>query len=261
MSPAPHRQLASAVYEGVVYHQRHAPRAHRFSYQVAQLYLDLDELPAAFAGRWLWSLERRNLAQFRRRDYLGPESLPLDEAVRRCAAQVLGRRPEGSIRLLTHLRYAGYVFNPVSFYYCFDPLGDLDCVVAEITNTPWHERHAYVLPAQSARRRGPALWFDFAKRFHVSPFLPIDCDYGWRFTAPGEQLRVHMQVNREGRREFDATLRLTRRTLDGASLRRVLTRYPLMTAKVTGAIYWQALRLWLKGTPFHTHPDAQRRPS
>jgi hypothetical protein len=247
-------RLASAVYEGTVRHRRHDPQAHAFRYRMAQLYLDLDEVDAVFATSRFWSQDRPNLAEFRRSDYLGDSSLPLAEAVRDRAADVLGRRPEGRVRLLTHARYFGFVFNPVSFYYCHATNGDLDCIVAEITNTPWKERHAYVLPVADAETHGRALHWRFAKRFHVSPFMAMERDYAWRFTAPGDDLHVHMDVLRDGRREFDATLHLRRRPLDAASLRRVLWRYPLMTAQVVGAIHWQALRLWLKRTPIHDHP-------
>jgi DUF1365 family protein len=252
--------LHSAVYEGVVRHRRHAPRAHAFRYRMAQLYLDLDELPQVFDGRPLWSVNRRNVAEFRRSDYLGDPAMPLADAVRLQAARVLGRIPAGPIRLLTHLRYAGYVFNPVSFYYCFRPDGEtLDAIVAEITNTPWAERHAYVLPVDGAETRGRALRWSFAKRFHVSPFMAMDHDYDWRFTMPGDDLRVHMDVVRHGERHFDATLSLQRRPLDARALRRVLWRYPLMTARVVGAIHWQALRLWLKRVPVHDHPSLSSR--
>jgi hypothetical protein len=130
--------FSSAVYEGVVHHRRLAPRRHAFSYRIAQLCLDLDELERVFAGRWLWSRDRRNVAEFRRSDYLQPETLPLDEAARSLVEQHTGRRPQGPVRLLTHLRYAGYVFNPVSFYYCHDADGTLQSVITDITNTPWN---------------------------------------------------------------------------------------------------------------------------
>jgi DUF1365 family protein len=247
--------LASAVYEGVVRHRRHFPHAHAFRYRMAQLYLDLDEVDRIFKGRWLWSVDRRNLAEFRRSDYLGSPQQSLSDAVRECASSALGRRPEGPIRVLTHLRYAGYVFNPVSFYYCYAPDGEsLECVIAEITNTPWRERQAYVLAVASATKDGKLWSWDFAKTFHVSPFMAMDRRYDWRLSDPGERLRVHMRVLNEGQNEFDASLVLERRPLDASSLRGVLYRYPLMTLRVIGAIHWQALRLWVKGNPLHTHP-------
>jgi DUF1365 family protein len=247
--------LASAIYEGRVRHRRHAPREHAFEYRMAQLYLDLDEIDEAFRGRWLWSREGRNLAEFRRRDFLGDPAQPLAEAVRDRIEGATGERPRGPVRLLAHLRYAGYGFNPVAFYYCHDAAGALHSIVAEITNTPWKERHAYVLPLARAQARGRALQWSFDKAFHVSPFLPLDRRYAWSFTPPGEDLRVHMGVFDGDRREFDATLALERRPLDGPNLARVLWRYPLMTAQVIAGIHWQALRLWLKRTPVHDHPS------
>lgn len=252
---------ASALYFGRVLHRRHHPQAHAFSYPIAQLLIDLDELDEVFAGRWLWSVNRRNLAEFRRSDYLGDPKRPLADAVRDHAAHTLGYRPQGPVRLLTHLRFGGHVFNPVSFYYCYQADGSgLDCIVAEITNTPWKERHAYVLPAATAEREGSWLRWKFDKGFHVSPFMAMDCRYDWRFNAPGDDLRVHMQVLQDGVRQFDATQVMQRRPLDGRGLARVLGRYPLMTVQVVGAIHWQALRLWLKRNPVHDHPSPIEKP-
>ncbi|HDS1556490.1 DUF1365 domain-containing protein [Stenotrophomonas maltophilia] len=252
---------ASALYFGHVIHRRHQPHAHAFRYPVAQLLLDLDELDTIFAGRWLWSLNRRNLAEFRRSDYFGDPSMPLPEAVRRHVAGVRGHRPAGPIRLLTHLRFGGHVFNPVSFYYCYQPDGStLDCIVADITNTPWKERHAYVLSVAEAASEPGSLRWQFQKRFHVSPFMAMDCTYDWRFSTPGEDLRVHMQVLQEGVRQFDATQHMQRRPLDGRGLAKVLTLYPLMTVQVVAAIHWHALRLWLKRNPVHDHPSLAGKP-
>ncbi len=247
--------LASAIYEGRVTHRRHTPTTHGFDYRMAQLYLDLDELDAVFRERWLWSVERSNLASFRREDFLGDPAMPLAQAVRERVQAATGELPAGPVRLLAHLRYAGYSFNPVAFYYCHDGDGALHSIVAEITNTPWKQRHAYVLPVSAARRRGRALHWDFDKAFHVSPFMAMARRYAWSFTPPGEDLRVHMEVCDGDVREFDATLALQRRTLDAAGLGRVLWRYPLMTARVIAGIHWQALRLWLKRTPVHDHPS------
>ena len=251
--------LASAIYEGRVRHRRHAPHAHAFQYRMAQLYLDLDELETVFRDRWLWSVERRNLASFRRGDFLGDPGQPLAESVRDRVQAATGDRPAGPVRLLTHLRYAGYSFNPVSFYYCHGNDGSLHSVVAEITNTPWKERHAYVLPIADATHQGRAYHWEFDKAFHVSPFLPMDRRYAWSFTAPQADLNVHMNVADGGQREFDATLSLQRRSLDGRNLARVLWRYPLMTAQVIAGIHWQALRLWLKRNPVYDHPSHQEK--
>jgi DUF1365 family protein len=222
---------------------------------MAQLYLDLDELDHVFKGRAFWSVDKRNLAEWRRSDYLGPSDLPLAEAVKRRIAERIGYTPDGPIRMLAHLRYAGFIFNPVTFYYCYRSDGlTLDCIVAEITNTPWRERHAYVLRAADAQAHGRALHWHFDKHFHVSPFMPMQRRYDWRFTPPANDLRVHMKVLAGDQPDFDATLALERRPLNGASLARVLWRYPLMTAQVVGAIHWQALCLWLKRNPVHDHP-------
>jgi len=248
--------LTSCIYEGWVRHRRHAPHAHAFRYRLYLMYLDLAELERVFEGRRLWSLNRRNLGEFRRADYLGDPRVPLDEAVRARIRDACGRAPTGPIRVLTHLRTFGHCFNPVTFYYCYAADGStLDTVVAEITNTPWKQRHSYVLPVADAARHGRALRWDFRKAFHVSPFVPMQRDYAWRFTAPDDTLRVHMDVLDGAQREFDATLVLQRRPLSGANLARVLLRYPAMTLRVVAAIHWQAFLIFLRHNPVYDHPD------
>ena len=252
----------SSVYSGSVRHRRFAPTEHEFRYRLFMLYLDLGELPALFDRYWLWSARRPAPAWFRRSDYLGPADVPLDAAVRNIVAARCGTRPVGPIRLLTHLRYFGCSLNPVSFYYCFDAADvRVETIVAEITNTPWNERHAYVLPLDAGERTGERVRVRFGKEFHVSPFMPMDVRYDWRFGMPGERLTVHMENEREGAKVFDATLDLAREPLDSRSLARTLARHPLMTLEIAGAIYWQAARLWLKGTPFHTHPAKTDTPT
>ena len=252
--------LASCLYVGTIRHRRHAPRRNDFRYRIYLCCLDLAELDRVFSGRWLWSTRRPNLAWYRRADFLGDPQIPLDRAVRDRVENELGQRPTGPIRLVTHLRHFGHNFNPVSFYYVYDAAGkNVETVVAEITNTPWDERHAYVLPVTAAAREGArVLRWQFDKRFHVSPFLPMDMRYDWRFSEPADTLDVHME-NRDGDAlVFDATLTLRRQPITGLNLARALLAFPRSTFKVTFAIYWQALRLLLKRTPFHTHPDKVR---
>jgi DUF1365 family protein len=271
--------LQSCLYVGSVRHRRHEPTDNRFRYRLFMMYLDLAELPQLFEPYYFWSAKRAAPAWFRREDYLQLEgqaggelagrpegrlegqpgrepSLSLDESVRRVVARETGKRPTGPIRVLTHLRYFGYSFNPVSFYYCFDAGGSkVETIVAEITNTPWKERHAYVLPVAGCADGGGAWRFQFEKQFHVSPFMPMDMRYDWRFSAPADGLHVHMENWRNDRPAFDATLSLKREPITSGSLARALVSFPLMTAQVITLIHWQALRLWLKRTPFYTHPD------
>lgn len=247
--------MHSALYFGRLRHRRLAPVPHAFAYPVCMVWLDLAELDAVFRGRWLWSTRAPALAWLRRADYLGDPGVPLEQAVRDRVERDLGRRPTGPVRLLTMLRTFGHCFNPVSFYYCYDAGAQhVEAIVAEITNTPWNERHEYVLPA-SAREPGMAtLRFRFGKAFHVSPFMPMQIEYDWRFTPPGARLVVHMQNRCAGRTMFDATLALERREIDGASLALALLRFPFASLGVLRAIYWQALRLKLKRVPFYAHP-------
>lgn len=241
------RRMNSQLYIGKIRHRRFSPRRHEFTYRLFMLYLDLAELDTVFRGRWLWSAGRRwALARFRREDHFGDPARPLAECVRDLVEQETGRRPSGPIRLLTHLRYFGVCFNPLSVYYCFDPTGEhLETVVGEVTNLPWGERHCYVLTQPRQR---------FSKQMHVSPFLPLDLDYAWYCNAPDERLSLHLNVLKEDDKVFDATLSLRRQPLSGPRLAQALLGFPLMTYQVVAAIHWEALRLWLKRVPLFDHP-------
>ena len=255
--------MHSCLYEGWVRHRRYLPVENAFRYRLFLVYLDLAELDDVFRGRWLWSARHFNLAYLRRRDHLGDPGVPLDQAVRDLVQERIGSRPAGPIRLLTHLRYWGYCFNPASFFYCYDPEGKrVETIVVEVTNRPWKERHCYVLG--EAQNEGQGLWrrFRFPKVFHVSPFMQMEINYDWRLREPGDTLGVHMiDFDRAtGEKHFDATLHLKRREMTGRSLARCLVAYPFMTLKVTALIHWQALRLWRKGATFYTHPR-KRKPA
>lgn len=244
--------MNSCLYIGKIRHRRFTPRRHDFTYRLFMLYLDLAELDTVFQGRWLWSAGRRwALARFCREDHVGDPARPLADCVRELVERETGQRPQGPIRLLTHLRYLGLCFNPISIYYCFDKTGEkLENVVAEVTNTPWGERHCYVLTQRRQR---------FSKQMHVSPFMPVDLDYAWYCNEPDEQLSVHMNVLKADAKLFDATLSLRRQALSGPRLAQALAGFPLMTYQVLAAIHWEALRLWLKRVPLFDHPAKHRK--
>ena len=249
--------MESCIYEGRVRHTRTQPAIHGFSYRLFMMYLDLDELPSLFEKRWLWSASRSALARFRREDHLGPNNQSLADSVRDLVETETTVRPVGPIRLLTHLAYFGYRFNPVSFYYCFAADGrTVESIVAEVNNTPWGEQETYVL---SCTPGNAAAWrFRPAKKLHVSPFMPMDIEYDWVLTAPNERLSVHMANSKAGKRFLDASMILRRKEISGRSLAGALLRFPLLTFKIIAAIHWQALRLWLKRCPVYVHPKKKR---
>ena len=251
--------MKSCLYAGRVRHSRAEPVRHRFAYRIFFAYLDLAELDTVFEGRWFWSTRRAALARFRRSDHVGPPNESLDQTVRTLVAEKTGCRPDGPIRLLTHLSYFGYCFNPVSFYYCFDASDSrVEAIVAEVSNTPWGERSCYVLPREESVGPHSTMRFAPRKKMHVSPFMDMDIEYDWSFTEPGDSLKVFMANSRDGKRFFDAAIALERRDITGPSLAGALAKYPFMTGRVIAGIYWQALLLWLKRCPFIPHPTKRK---
>ena len=224
------------------------------------LYLDLDELSNLFDDYWFWSCKRSNLAHFRRSDHIGNPNQALKDSAHDLIETHCGSRPSGPVRLLTHLRYFGYRINPVSFYYCYDKQDkNVEAIVAEINNTPWGEQYAYVLDEGSNTGKEEEKCYRIDKAFHISPFMPMDQKYQWSFNSPSQQLNVHMQTYDDESTLFDATMNLSQTNISSANLSRVLIQYPFMTARVGMAIYWQALKLWGKQTPFHPHPKTDSK--
>jgi DUF1365 family protein len=251
---------ASALYEGTVGHRRHVDVGHGFTQPTLMAYLDLDELPEALDAHPLWSARHPAPVRFRRRDMHGDRHEPLATSVRRTVAARLGGAPEGPIRVLTQLRQWGWTFNPISLYFCFDRTGtEVEAVLAEVTNTPWHERHAYALAVPDAGAVATE-GLRFAKALHVSPFLPMDLDHVLRFTPPGaERLTVEMDDRRGDDLVFSARVGLRRRPLDRASMGRALRAHAVAAHRTSAGIYAQALRLRRRGAPFGSHPHRSRR--
>jgi DUF1365 family protein len=293
----------SKVYEGNVRHRRFTPVTNAFRYNMFMWYIDLDEVDALVSRFWFLRKNKRGLVSFFREDFFGDRNKDLKSEV---IAEVStffensGRKAPDirSVRMLSHLRYFNIIFNPVTFYYCFDASEELVAILAEITNTPWGERHAYVLPfvseakqqhycdsgsgyevsahrkqknmaqgkdrTRDMRSEHDVAVFDFDKAFHVSPFNPMNMRYHWVFKAPGERLSVHMDNTVQDHEQtpikhFDATLGMKSRPL--SAVPRILVKQPVMTLKVVAGIYWQALRLWLKRSPFYDHPKLSEAPA
>lgn len=237
--------MNSAIYEGTIRHRRSAEKDHAFTYRVAMTYLDLDETDTALDGR----LTKPGFGplKYRRSDFYGDPSIPLGDAIRALTGTA------GPVRLLTHLRSFGHAFNPASFYYCFAADGTtLDAIVTEVTNTPWGESRAYVLP----RSADGKLSGEFAKKLHVSPFFGMNQTYSWLAREPGDSLFLHLENEEEGRRVFDATLRLEHRPLDAPTVRRISWRYPAASRRMLVLIYAHAVALWVKGVKVKRHPGA-----
>jgi len=249
----PTTQLASAIYQGTVRHRRFTPKKHEFTYNVFMVYLDLQELDQVFAKSVWWSKDRLGLAQYKRTDFFdGKEDVSLYDAIANYVEKHNGKRPDGPIRVLTNLRYFGFIINPITCYYCFDSTGErLQTVVAEVTNTPWRQRCQYILNVDDPNNDKQSFVFD--KAMHVSPFQAMDLQYHWSGKTPDNNLLVHIDVKRQREPQLDATILMKRQAMTTQTMNKVIFRYPWMTLKVFFAIYWQAFRLWVKGIPFYTN--------
>jgi len=246
--------LTSAILKGHVHHARYRPTQHAFSYSIAQWWLALDELDqVAKQSRW-FSTNGFAPLRFRREDYLRGSQGDLAQAVRDKLTELTGHEIKGRVFFLGAVRSFGLYFSPLNCYFVqAEGQTDYSYMLAEVSNTPWNERHYYALDLSQA------LVHD--KTFHVSPFNPIDMRYHWQLIPPqpiaDHHAMVHLDVHAK-KRDFSATVKLTRVELNSKSIRNVLLRYPINTLGTVGAIYWQALRLWLKRTPLYTHPNTDK---
>lgn len=261
------KQLNSGIYQGWVRHRRFTPVDHRFTYSMFMAYIDLAELSQLSQQVTGFGLSVLSFARFRRDDYVAGDQ-DLAQAVKDKVFELTGKQFKGNVTMLCHLRYCGLYFSPLNLYYLHDEAGNWQYTLAEVSNTPWNERHYYAVPA-------PQYWtgktYNHDKAFHVSPFNPIKQEYCWRLTEPDSNLLVHLAVNKNidstapseyqsnlknrNQKVFDATMQMRKHSFSSKTLIKQLLLTPIMTIKVVAGIYWQALKLFIKGASIYDHPD------
>lgn len=247
------------IFKGIVRHRRFKPKQHQFSYKLFMFCFDIGDHHNSFKDIKQVSSEQFNWFSFRRKNYLSHPEIPLDEHARQLVVAKFNHYPKGKIYLLTHLACLGYCFNPISLYFIFDETNQqLDYLILEVTNTPWGEKHNYVLES-SGKPKNQVYHYQFQKELHVSPFMAMNYEYLFHLKLNKQKITVHMENHIDGQKDFDATLMLAASPKNAKSFKKVFRHYPLITYKVAVAIYWQALKLWMKGVPFHSHPITDKR--
>lgn len=244
--------IQSALYVGKVFHARHVPKKHAFDYNIFLFWLNLDELDDVAKTVRGISFGRFSPVRFKRSDYLGDPNTPLKEAVLSRMSELAGQQLDGQVFMLGQLRMFGLYFSPVNFYYLQQDDGTYSHLLAEVSNTPWNQRHHYLVDLAEQK--------DCDKAFHVSPFNPLDMRYHWKIKQPSQRLALSLSCSKEVK-HFEASLNLRRKVLNSNSLWRVVLSIPSMTIKTVIGIYWQALKLFIKGVPFYGHPGDKEKGS
>ncbi|CAM2974243.1 Plasmid partition ParA protein [Vibrio mytili] len=242
--------MNSRLFVGNVRHRRFTPVTHELNYALFMLAIDTDELEELEQRVWGFGTRWWHWARFKRSDYLGEGGLK--EAVQAKVAELTGTQCTGKVIAVCHLRYLGLYFSPVNFYYVYNQQGEWMYMLAEVSNTPWNERHYYVV---SANKDDEHAGWEQDKAFHVSPFNPIDQRYHWRIKPLTEKLNIHLECHKD-EKHFDATMTMKAKAFCSRSLLRCLIGTPIQTVKVMVGIYWHALKLWIKGAPFYSHPKS-----
>lgn len=237
--------MKPALYIGNISHSRELPRTHRFQYPFFMWFLNLDQLDKLPSMGRLFSTSKLAMSRFHRPDYYGDPAQPLCDAIRERMTELTGHRVTGEIYGLLNMRSLGLYFSPVNFYYGYDERGRFTHFLAEVSNIPWNERHQY---CHYVKKNG--LSPDNPKQFHVSPFNPLNQHYRWNIKEPAEDVFVQIDVDDERGHIFTARLELERHPLNLKSVVKELLKKPVMTLYIVAGIYYQALKLYLKGVPY-----------